>query len=44
MPGSTCLRRDDTSRVLCDFARAAGAALVFPLPMLMTMELCRLGR
>ena len=35
--------RDDTSRALRDVARAAGGALVFSLPMLMTMELWSLG-
>lgn len=33
----------DISRVLRDFGRAAGGALVFSLPMLMTMELWALG-
>ena len=37
------VKRDDTSRVVRDVARAAGGALVFSLPMLMTMELWSLG-
>lgn len=39
----TRTRRHDASKVLRDFARAAGCALVFSLPMLMTMELWWLG-
>jgi putative integral membrane protein (TIGR02587 family) len=33
----------ETSKALRDFARAAGGALIFSLPMLMTMELWQLG-
>lgn len=43
MSGETNIEAGDTSKVLRDFGRAAGGALLFSLPMLMTMELWSLG-
>lgn len=43
MSAGAHLSRSTASRALRDFGRAAGGALVFSLPMLMTMELWWLG-
>lgn len=43
MPEPTRKRRARIKRTLRDFARAGGGALVFSLPMLMTMEMWWLG-
>jgi putative integral membrane protein (TIGR02587 family) len=43
LPAQTQPSRSGTSRAIRDFGRAAGGALIFSLPMLMTMELWWLG-